>query len=433
MSWGTVFRLRQWARGSLWLLPLAGGVLGVLLGWGIVLGDQSVHLPSYWTYSASTASTVLSAIVGAMAALTGFVVTVTVLAVQMATGTFSARYMRLWYRDRVLKILLALLVGTLAYSFALLQRIENNFVPDLGVSIAGLLVLSALLLFVFFLDRFIHRLRPVAVAMLVADYVHRGFERYTAALAAAPDVFSGAFEPVGEQPALVIGSAKAGAIQALDVRGLAGWAREHECLVVICCQVGDFVAAGAKLIETYGGTAPGARAERRLRKMIVLGDERTIEQDPAFAIRIMVDIADRALSPAINDPTTAVQVLNHLSDVLRLIGTIDFSRSRWRADNAIRTGLVIPARDWEDYLMLGVTEIREYGSTAIQVMRRMRAMLEELRDQVRPEHRPAVEEELARLDVTVKHTFANSVDLDRASTADPQGIGGRAEPPAIAQ
>jgi uncharacterized membrane protein len=433
MSWGTVFRLRQWARGSLWLLPLAGGLLGVLLGWGIVLSDQSVHLPSFWTYSASTASTVLSAIVGAMAALTGFVVTVTVLAVQMATGTFSARYMRLWYRDRVLKILLALLVGTLAYSFALLQRIENNFVPDLGVSIAGLLVLSALLLFVFFLDRFIHRLRPVAVATLVADYVHRGFERYTAALAAAPDVFSGAFEPVGEQPALVIGSAKPGAIQALDVRGLAGWAREHECLVVICCQVGDFVAAGAKLIETYGGTAPGARAERRLRKMIVLGDERTIEQDPAFAIRIMVDIADRALSPAINDPTTAVQVLNHLSDVLRLIGTIDFSRSRWRADNAIRTGLVIPARNWADYLMLGVTEIREYGSTAIQVMRRMRAMLEELRDQVRPEHRPAVEEELARLDVTVKHTFANSVDLDRANTADPQGIGGRAEPPAIAQ
>jgi uncharacterized membrane protein len=427
MSWSTTFRLRQFARGSLWLLPLAGGLLGVLLGSGVVLADQSVHMPSYWTYSASTASTVLSAIVGAMAALTGFVVTVTVLVVQMATGTFSARYMRLWYRDRVLKILLALLVGTLAYSFALLRRIENNLVPNLGVTIAGALVLGALLLFVFFLDRFIHRLRPVAVAMLVAGYVHRGFERYTAALAAAPEVFSGAFEPAGEPPALVVRSAKPGAIQALDVLGLAGWAHEHECLVVICCQVGDFVAAGAKLIETYGRAASGARVERRLRKMIVLGDERTIEQDPAFAIRIMVDIANRALSAAINDPTTAVQVLNHLSDVLRLIGTTDLSRSRWRAGNAIRTGLVIPARNWEDYLALGVTEIREYGSAAIQVMRRMRAMLEELRDQVRPEHRPAVEEELARLDVTIKRTFANSVDLDRANTADPQGIGGRTE------
>ncbi len=429
MSWNTAFRLRQFARGSLWVLPLVGGLLGVLLGAVVELVDRSVHLPPYWTYSASTASTVLSAIVGAMVALTGFVVTVTVLVVQLATGTLSARYMRLWYRDRVLKMLLALLIGTLTFSFALLRRVENNFVPNLGVSIAGFLVVTSLLLFLIFLDRFLHRQRPVAVAVLVAGYVHRGFERYTAALAAAPDVFSGMFEPAGEQPTLVIRSAKPGAIQALDVRGLAGWAREHECLVVICHQIGDFVPVGAKLIETYGGTGSGARAESRLRKMIVLGHERTIEQDPAFAIRIIVDIADKALSAAINDPTTAVQALNYLSEVLRLIGTTDFTQSRWRASDAVHTGVVIPARSWEDYLTLGVTEIREYGCKAIQVMRRMRAMLEELRDEVRPEHRPAVEEELARLDVTVTRTFADSVDLDRANTADRQGIGGRTEPP----
>jgi uncharacterized membrane protein len=428
MSWNTAFRLRQFALGSLWLVPLAGGLLGVLLGSGMVVAD-SAHLPSYWTYSASTATTVLSAIVGAMAALTGFVVTVTVLVVQMVTDTFSARYMRLWYRDRVLKVLLALLVGTLAYSFALLRRIQNNLVPNLGVSIAGFLVLCTLLLFVIFLDRFLHRLRPVAVAVQAADYVHHDFQRYVAALAAAPNVFSGPFEPAGEQPALVIRSAKPGAIQALNVRGLADWAREHECLVVICQQIGDFVAAGTKLIETYGGAVPGTSVERRLRKMIVLGDERTIEQDPAFAMRIIVDIADKALSPAINDPTTAVQAINHLSDVLRLIGTTDFSRPRWPTADTMRTGLVLATRSWEDYLTLGVTEIREYGSSSIQVARRMRAMLEELRDEVRPEYRPAVEEELARLDVTVKRTFANSVDLDRANTADPQGIGGRTEPP----
>ena len=76
-----------------------------------------------------------------------------------------------------------------------------------------------------------------------------------------------------------------------------------------------------------------------------------------------------------------------------------------------------------------MTEIREYGSTSIQVMRRIRAMLEELHDEVRPEHRPAVEEELDRLHTTVTRTFADSVDLDRANTADPQGIGGRTEPP----
>jgi uncharacterized membrane protein len=286
----------------------------------------------------------------------------------------------------------------------------------------------SLLLFVVFLDRFLHRLRPVAVAALAAGYVNRDFARYTAALA-VPDLFSGVFEPAGEEPTAIVRSAGPGAIQALHVRGLVRWARQHECLVVICHRVGDFVPAGARLIETYGGTATGIRAERRLRRMIVLGDERAIEQDPAFAMRIMVDVAEKALSPAVNDPTTAVQALNHLSDVLRLIGTTDFSRSRWHAGSAVRTGLVIPARSWEDYLMLGVTEIREYGSTAIQVMRRMRAMLEELRDEVRPEHRPAVEEELARLGITVGRSFADSVDLDRANTADPQGIGGRAKPP----
>jgi uncharacterized membrane protein len=90
-----------------------------------------------------------------------------------------------------------------------------------------------------------------------------------------------------------------------------------------------------------------------------------------------------------------------------------------------RTGLVVPVHSWEDYLTLGVTEIREYGATAIQVMRRLRAMLEELRDEVLPEYRAAVDDELARLDVTVTRTFADSVDLDRANTADPQGIGGR--------
>jgi uncharacterized membrane protein len=428
MSWATVFRVRQFARGSLWVLPLAGGLLGVLAGSGAILADRSVLLPAYWTYSPSTASTVLSAIVGAMAALTGFVVTVTVLVVQMATSTFSARYMRLWYRDRMLKVLLALLVGTLAYSFTLLRRIETSFVPDLGVSVAGLLVVANLLLFVVFLDHFLHRLRPVAVSAFVAGYVRRDFGRYAAALA-APDVFTGVLEPAGEPPGLVIRSARPGAIQALDIRGLAGWAREHECLVVLCRRVGDFVPAGAPLIQTYGGGPSGPRAEAKLRGMIALGDERTIEQDPAFAIRIMVDIADKALSPAINDPTTAVQVLDHLSDVLRLIGTTDLSRSRWSDDRAGRAGLVIPAAGWEDYLTLGVTEIREYGSTSIQVMRRMRAMLEELRDEVRAEHRPGVEEELARLHTTVAGAFAGSVDLDRANTADPQGIGGRTKPP----
>jgi uncharacterized membrane protein len=302
MSWAARFRLRQYLTGSLWVLPLAGGVIGAVLGSLDELIDKAVTLPEIWTYSPSTASTLLATVVGATAALTGFVVTVTV---------------------------------------------------------------------------------------------------------------------------VVVRSAGAGAVQAMDIAGLLEWARENEAVVAVRCTVGDFVPAGAILIEAYGGAAAYESAERTLRNMVALGVERTIEQDPAFAIRIMVDIADLALSPAVNDPTTAVQVLNHLGNVLRLIGSIDLSRSQWDGDRTANAGLVIPVRRWEDYLTLGTTEIREYGASSIQVMRRMRAMLDELHEEVLPRHREAVAAELARLDATVAGSFGDSVDFERAGTADPQGIGGR--------
>ena len=431
MSWARRFRMQQYLRGSLWVVPLLGGVAGAVLGEVDLLVDKGISLPAALSYSSTGATTVLSAIVGAMAALTGFVVTVSVLVVQIATEDFSARAMRVWYRDRVLKAVLAMLIGTLAFSFALLRRVERNFVPNLGVTVAGLLVVASLLLFLFFLDRYLHRLRPVAVVALVAGYVHKNFERYTEGLAATEDIFVGVVEPGERQPAVVVHSKTAGAIQAMDIRGLLKWAREHGQLVVVGHIIGDFVPAGAPLIEVYGGGAADDTAEHTLGGMIALGRERTIDQDPAFAIRIMVDIGDRALSAAVNDPTTAVQVLDHLGEVLRVVGRVDLSGSGWSGDPTGRTGVVIPVRHWEDYLELGVTEIREYGATSITVVRRLRAMLEELRDEVCPEHRAAVDDELARLDASVLRNFKDSADLDRATAADPQGIGGRTGPPGV--
>jgi uncharacterized membrane protein len=161
--------------------------------------------------------------------------------------------------------------------------------------------------------------------------------------------------------------------------------------------------------------------------MLALGVERTIEQDPAFAIRIMVDVATRALSAAVNDPTTAVQVLDHLEDVLKLIGATDLDGWSRRGDEQGRLRVVAPTQGWEEYLALGVTEIRLYGGSAVQVVRRLRAMLEQLHDVVRPENRSAVEDELARLDATVAQHFGDSVDRDRAGTADRQGMGGPTE------
>jgi uncharacterized membrane protein len=198
---------------------------------------------------------------------------------------------------------------------------------------------------------------------------------------------------------------------------------QHECLVVMRHSVGDFIEAGDLLFEVYGDPGRADGAERVLRGLVALGIERTIEQDPAFALRVMGDVANKALSPAVNDPTTAVQVLDYLGGSLRVIGETDRSVPSWHP-GAAKRGVVAPVRRWEDCLALGVTEIREFGSTSIQVMRRMRAVLEKLLQEVRPENRAAVNAEIARLDATVAAAFSGSIDRDWAGIADPQGIGG---------
>ena len=152
MSWALLFRAREYLRGSLWFYPLAGAILGALLALLTQQVDASVTVPKGWQYAPSTATTVLSTIVGATVGLTGFVVTVAVLAIQMATGTFSARYMRVWYRDRLLKAVLAVLAGTLTFAFSLLRQVGTSQAPNMGVSVAGFLLVVSLVLFLLFFD-----------------------------------------------------------------------------------------------------------------------------------------------------------------------------------------------------------------------------------------------------------------------------------------
>jgi uncharacterized membrane protein len=411
-------------RGSIWALPLVAAVLGVLLSFLAVELEGRVTIPG-WSYSSSTAMTVLTTVVAAAVGLTGFVVTVSVLAVQTFTGTFSPRYMRLWYRDRVLKAVLAVLVGSLTFAFSLLRRIEGDAVPDLGVTVAGALLGVGVVLFLAFLDRVLHRMRPVMVAALVARAGRATMAAAARDAAAGGGARDGA--PPGGAPSLVVRSDRPGAIQAIDRRGLVGWAGERGAVVVMRHAVGDFVSSGGALLEVHG-TAPQGDAPRRLRGMVALGIERTLEQDPAFALRILVDIAIRALSPAVNDPTTAVQVIDHLEDTLTAMARTPGLGAAWEhrdVGGALR--VVEPTPRWEDLLALGVTEIRDYGARSVQVARRLRAALEALRAAALPEYVPAVEDELARLERRVAESFG-PVEAERASTPDRQGIGGPPEP-----
>ena len=201
-------------------------------------------------------------------------------------------------------------------------------------------------------------------------------------------------------PALTVGASRGGAIQAIDPDGLVAWARAHSAELVLPRSVGDFLHAGETVVLVFGGEF-GDGAAGELEGMIALGDERTFDQDPTFALRIMVDTANKALSPAVNDPTTAVQVLDHIGEVLSFVGQTDLGVREKGVEPGSTVAVTIVTRRWEDVVMLGFTEIREFGATSVQVMRRLRALLEELLATVRPEHRAAVEEELRRLEASV--------------------------------
>jgi uncharacterized membrane protein len=422
MSWAILFRVREYLKSSLWYGPVAGAILGPLLALLTRQADASLTVPKAWQYAPSTASTVLTTIVGATVGLAGFVVTVTVLAIQMATGTFSARYMRIWYRDPLLKATLAWLTWTLAFSFSLLHQVNGAKVPNIGVSLAGVMLVLSLVLFLLFFDRFVHRLRPVAVAALAGQLAQRTLTTLTGHI---PDTASA--QAAAGDPVLIVSSGQDGAIQALDVRGLVRWASKHHHLLAMQAAIGDSITNGQHLIAVFGDQSPPAHASRQLRGMVALGVERTVEQDPAFALRIMADIAVKALSAAINDPTTAVQALDYIANVLRLLGSTPLHASLTFRDSAGTPRLLMPGRTWDDYLTLAVTEIREYGAQSIQVTRRLRAMLDDLQQSVRPEYRAAVDAEIVKLNATVATGFAGSPDRALAEAPDPQGIGGPEE------
>jgi uncharacterized membrane protein len=172
-----------------------------------------------------------------------------------------------------------------------------------------------------------------------------------------------------------------------------------------------------------GGTTLPAAA---LCQSLAVGQERTLEQDPTFAFRMMVDIASKALSPAINDPTTAVLAIDEIHHLLRKVGNRYLDTGCVR-DPGGRLRLIFRTPDWEDFVHLAVTEIRHFGGESIQVARRLRAMLENLLLTL-PECRAALlRHELSLLHRTSERLFAEPEDRALAEVSDFQGVGGKQE------
>jgi uncharacterized membrane protein len=156
---------------------------------------------------------------------------------------------------------------------------------------------------------------------------------------------------------------------------------------------------------------------------VAFGRERTIEQDSTFAFRIIVDIAIKALSPAINDPTTAVIAIDELQSLLRVVAGRQLQAHNIFDDDG-RLAVIFRTPNWEDFVDLTFSEIRQYGAGNFQIARRLRAMLENAMQSI-PAHRiPALREELELLDRAVERSYAFPEDLARARVPDSQGLGG---------
>jgi uncharacterized membrane protein len=198
-------------------------------------------------------------------------------------------------------------------------------------------------------------------------------------------------------------------------------AESSNCLIELVPQVGDFIAAGDPLFRVFEG-GEDLNGER-LRQSVALGPERTLEQDPMYAFRIIVDIASKALSPAINDPTTAVLAVDQLHHLLREVGSRSLAEGR-ETDRSGNLRLVYRTPDWEDFVLLAVTEIRQYGRDSIQIVRRLRAMLENLIETLPQRRDPMLSLELKLLDASAKRAFLDLYDQGLAETGDLQGMGG---------
>jgi len=199
-------------------------------------------------------------------------------------------------------------------------------------------------------------------------------------------------------------------------------AQRADCIIELVPQVGDFVATGDPLFRVFhGGAILTADA---LRQSVAVGQERTLEQDPALAFRILVDVASKGLSPAINDPTTAVLAIDQIHHLLRNIGSRYLDDERVR-DAAGRVRLVYRTPAWEDFVQLAVTEIRHFGGESIQVARRLRAMLENLIETLPDARAPLLRQELDLLHRSSERFFVDPEDRALAEVSDLQGVGSK--------
>jgi uncharacterized membrane protein len=421
MTWLQRYRDRHYLRNSIWIHPVAAMLAALILVRILYWVDDSTGWES--TLNPETTRAVLGTLAGATFTFIVFVCSSLLLVVQLASAQLTPRVIGTLFRDPITKFTLSVFVFTFTFSLAALLRIES-WVPLLVINVAGYGCAASVIAFLYMVDHVGKMLRPSGALQSVAAHAHQVIDsvyprRLEGAPARAPDTTNLS----AKESARTVPSPRDGVVLAFDVRGLVAIGTRYNCTIELLPQVGDFVATNYPLFHVYGGDD---LPDELLRQSIALGTERTMEQDPTFAIRMVVDIASKALSPAINDPTTAVLAIDRIQHLLRHVGDRRLDDERVR-DAVGRVRLIYRTPNWEDMVCLAVTEIRHFGGGSIQIVRRLRAMLEDLIKNLHEVRAAPLRRELAVLKRTAERLFPDPEDRALAEVSDAQGVGGAKE------
>ncbi len=419
MNWRQWYHFRLYVRTSLWILPTLG-ILAAVIAVSLLLRYEAASGSRISVISTESARVIMSLVAGSTFTLVVLVSSAVLLAIQLASTQLTPRIISMVYRTPYQKLAFAVFVFTFTFSSMVLARIDES-APLIASYVAAYGFLLDIALFIYFIDQLGKMLRPSSAVRHVA-LIGRAVIR-----AAYPDRLGNdsarplAINGMSEETARTVRSSHDGALMAFHMKGLVNLAKRHNCLIELVPEVGQFVAEGDPLFRIYNGG--DAITDTSLRNSVAKGEERTPEQDPLFAFRILVDIASKALSPAINDPTTAVLAIDQIHHLLRDVGQRNLGRGYViEPDGQLR--LVYRRPGWDDFVLLGTTEIRHYGRDSIQVQRRLRAMLMDLMETLPPQRIPILKKELELLATSTKRTFQDIDDQNLATEGDMQGIGG---------
>lgn len=330
---------------------------------------------------------VLSAVTGSMITFTGLVFSITIVVLTLTSGQFSPRVLRTFLRDRITQYSLGVFVATFVYSVLVLRTVrtgENEFVPALSTTVSLVLLVASVAMFLIYIHHVATTIQVSRIIQAIGTETRLTIDREL------PDD-----TPVDSLPAPRVDTSGArrlaargrGILISVDDEALVRLAADEDVTLVVLNKVGQYVPEGAPLLAIVG-RSEGFDTDCAY-DCLRQGKERTMDQDVAFGFRQLVDIAEKALSPGINDPTTAVQCLDELHDLLRRLVTRALPTGV-HADDAGRVRLLVPALDFAGYLDLACQEIHQYGADAVQVQRRLRVMLSDLREAALPAHVPAV-------------------------------------------